>query len=248
MDLNEYRGSDRELMRTADLMRLVPANGHTALDVGARDGHFSRLLADRYSEVVALDLTKPNIDHLRIRCVAGNLLNLEFSDKSFDLVLCAEVLEHIPSTDLPQACKELARVTRGYLLIGVPFKQDLRLNQTTCRQCGHINPPWGHINRFDAVRLRELFAGLDEIECSLVGETKDVTNTLSAALMSFAGNPFGTYDQDEPCINCGSKLLPPGTRNIAQRLATRTAHWITKIQQHITPPHANWIHLLFRCN
>ena len=248
MDLKEYRGSDRELMRTTDLMRLVPINGHTALDVGARDGHFSRLLADRYSEVVALDLTKPNIDHLRIRCAAGNLLNLEFADKSFDFVLCAEVLEHIPSADLPQACKELARVTRGYLLIGVPFKQDLRLNQTSCHQCGQINPPWGHINRFDAIRLRELFTGLDEVECSLVGETKDVTNSLSAALMTFAGNPFGTYDQDEPCINCGSKLLPPVTRNIAQRLATRVAHWMTNIQQHITPPHANWIHLLFRCN
>lgn len=246
MNLEEYRASEREKKRTEDLLRLLSVGGNIALDIGARDGHFSKLLADRFDKVIALDLTPPSINDKRIQCVAGNLLNLDFPDQSFDLVLCAEVLEHIPSDALEQACRELIRVTKRHLLVGVPYMQDLRLHRTTCPACRTINPPWGHVNSFDESRLRKLFADLVEVEVSQVGENREVTNDLSAMLMNFSGNPFGTYGQDEPCINCGTKLTPPPKRNAIQRLATRTAHWLTRIQQHITPPHANWIHLLFR--
>ena len=37
---------------------------------------------------------------------------------------------------------------------------------------------------------------------------------LSTLLLDLAGNPFGTYDQEEPCIHCGAKLKPPPRRSI----------------------------------
>jgi len=246
MNLEKYRASEREQLRTSDLLRLIPSRGLMALDVGARDGYFSKLLADRFESVTALDLTLPTITDERIQCVEGNLLHLMYADKSFDFVLCAEVLEHIPSESLQQACRELSRVTNGSLLVGVPYKQDLRFHCTSCSTCGAINPPWGHVNSFDLNRLRALFNGFDDVEVSFVGSTKDVTNKLSALLMSFAGNPFGTYDQEEPCMNCGNKLTPPEERNISQRIATRAAHWLTCTQQYFSKPRANWIHILLR--
>jgi hypothetical protein len=127
----------------------------------------------------------------------------------------------------------------------VPYKQDLRSHRTTCRMCGAYNPPWGHVNSFDEVRLRTLFSDLTEVDTSLVGKNNEITNDVSAALMNFAGNPFGTYVQDEPCINCGNKITPPEYRNTAQRIATRTAHMLTRVQQRFARPHANWIHMLF---
>lgn len=246
MDLNKYRMSEREIKRSTDLISLVPKSGVIALDIGARDGYFSRLLAERYSKVVALDLEIPMIDHPRIECVTGNLINLQFADKTFDLVFCAEVLEHIHPNQLQKACNELIRVTKDYLLIGVPFEQDLRLHRTTCSICGTTNPPWGHVNSFDETRLKELFNHLDLVKTTFVGETKERTNAISAWLMEFAGNPFGTYDQEEPCINCGNKLTPPSSRNLMQRLATRVAHVLTQSQQKLTKPRPIWIHLLFR--
>ena len=39
-----YRNSSEEIARTRDLLDIVPKNFSTVLDVGARDGHFSRLL------------------------------------------------------------------------------------------------------------------------------------------------------------------------------------------------------------
>ena len=126
MDLAAYRGSDTERARVADLMALVPSGLERVLDVGARDGFISKLLAQRCISVVALDLKQPDIEGEKIECVQGNAIALDFSDAHFDLVFCAEVLEHVGTKDLGKACDEIARVSRKYLLLGAPYKQDIR--------------------------------------------------------------------------------------------------------------------------
>lgn len=246
MDLRDYRDSPAELARTADMMALVPTAGVAALDVGARDGFFSSLLAERFEHVVALDLQAPTLVHERITCVQGDVAALAFPDAVFDLVFCAEVLEHLPEPALTQGCRELARVARDDLVIGVPYKQDLRVGRTRCHGCGEMNPPWGHVNRFDEHRLAGLFPDFQPMATSLVGSTRARTNALSTRLMDFAGNPFGTYQQEEPCVRCGATLQPPGPRNLAQKLATRCAHWLTQAQRVFVSPHGNWIHMHLR--
>jgi hypothetical protein len=68
---------------------------------------------------------------------------------------------------------------------------------------------------------------------------------LSAALMEFAGHPYGTYDQDERCIHCASKLQPPSPRNLAQKVATRLAVTIDRVLNPVARDQKNWIHVLF---
>lgn len=245
MDLTAYRGSPLERRRTADLLALVPPRARTVLDVGARDGFFSTLFADQGREVTALDLERPAIDDARIRCVAGDASALEFADASFDLVFCAEVLEHVPTRLLEKACHELARVSARHLLIGVPYRQDLRYGRTTCGACGKPNPPWGHVNRFDLPRLEALFAGCTVANQSFVGSTHEITNSVSSFLMDLAGNPWGTYSQDEPCVHCGQPIGQPRQRNLLQKAFTKAAFVLTGVQQRMQPPHANWVHLLF---
>ncbi|MDT8363399.1 MAG: class I SAM-dependent methyltransferase [Nitrosomonas sp.] len=245
-DLEVYRASEREQMRTADLFRLMPARGvGLALDVGARDGHFSRLMTQRFDKVVALDLVKPDFQIQGVDCVAGDATALAFPDAHFDFVLCAEVLEHIPPQKLATACRELARVCRGQLLIGVPDRQDLRVSRTTCQVCGRSNPPWGHVNSFDDRRLRVLFEGCAVREVSRVGVTNETTNALSAWLMDLAGNPYGTYGQEEPCVHCGAALGRPAPRALPQKLLTKLAFWIRSATAPLTKPRANWVHVLF---
>jgi len=244
-DLAGYRASPREQHRTADLLALLPSAGASALDVGARDGYLSRLMAERYERVVALDLAEPSIDHPRIECRQGDVTNLPFDNASFDCVLCAEVLEHIPAASLALACRELTRVAKHVVVIGVPYKQDLRSGRTRCRRCGRVNPPWGHVNAFDERRLSQLFEPLAVARISYVGSTRQFTNSVSTALMDFAGNPFGTYEQDEPCIHCNEALAPPMARNVAQKVATRLAFIVDSVQRRFSAAHANWIHVRF---
>ena len=248
MDLTQYRESESEQKRTEDLMRLIShiPKGKCVLDIGARDGHFSVLLTDFFDHVTALDLEKPEISHQNISCVAGDITQLSFNNNFFDLVFCAEVLEHIPSHLLQKACSEVGRVSNQYLLIGVPFKQDIRVGRTTCYTCGKKNPPWGHVNSFDLEKLCELFPDYDLHEVSYVGENHAQTNFISTSLMDLAGNPYGTYDQEEACIHCGEKLKKPPERSLLQKIFTKLAFYTGKIQEPFCKAHPNWIHIVFK--
>lgn len=244
MDLTAYRLQPSEIARREDLLSLLPASFDTALDVGARDGYFSRLLADRASSfVLALDLELPNVEYPKVQNVKGDITRLQYPDNSFDLVFCAEVLEHIPN--LEAACRELLRVAKRYVLIGVPFRQDTRIGRCNCLNCGKICPPYGHVNTFDEARLRSLFPGAKQTFVSLVWENKDATNSLAVKLMDWADNPFGTYDQEEPCIHCGKALVPPAPLNFRQKFLAKSATWLNHWEERRKVPHANWIHVLW---
>ena len=245
MDLSEYRNSDIEKERVGDLMELLPSNIETVLDIGARDGFISKLLAERLYRVTALDLEQPSIDHDRIYCVKGDVTTLGFPDGSFDLVFCAEVLEHIPTKLLGKACNELSRVSNRYVLIGVPYKQDIRVGRTTCQVCGKENPPWNHMNSFDGSQLRKLFPAFEVVKMSFVGLADAGTNFISCLLMDMAGNPYGTYSQDEPCVHCGATLKSPPRRSLLKKVLTRAAFYARGMQTSFLKQHPNWVHVLF---
>lgn len=241
-----FRESPLEQARIADLFSHIPPSGARALDVGARDGYLSLRLATCFESVVALDLRQPEIAHPRVECVAANAASLQYPDGAFDLVLCSEVLEHIPSPTLEAACREIVRVASDRIVIGVPLEQDLRIGETTCNACGGPNPPWGHVNSFTEARLAALFAGTHIETRSTVGTAGRCTNAVSAALTRFAGNPFGTYEQEEPCVHCGQPIGGPAKRNLAQRLATRAAVILDRMVFPLPSGRPMWIHLLLR--
>ena len=216
------------------------------LDVGARDGHFSKIFTGHFESVTALDLEKPTITGKGIHSVAGDVTNLNYGDKSFDLVFCAEVLEHIPQHLLENACNELSRVTKDFLLIGVPYKQDTRVGRTTCYSCGKKNPPWGHVNSFTAKKLENLFNNFDVVEISLIGNSTTRTNFLSSLLMDYAGNPYGTYGQEEHCVHCNKELRLPPARSFLQKASTKVAFQINKSQQLCRRKTPSWIHILLK--
>lgn len=228
-----------------ELLQLLPHEPGNALDIGTRDGFLARAMAQRGWTVTALDLETPGFEFPGVTCVQGDATRLAFADGSFDLVLCAEVLEHIPEPGLTAACSEIRRVTRRHALIGVPHRQDLRLWRTTCQRCGATNPPWGHVNSFDESRLASLFHPMRPEAQSFVGVAEAGTNSLAAALMAWAGNPYGTYSQDEPCLRCGQSIGQPAPRSAAQRVCTRLATWARNAQKPFMRPHANWVHIRF---
>ena len=196
--------------------------------------------------VTALDLEQPLIDHDRIHCVKGDVTALDFSDGSFDLVFCAEVLEHIPTTYLATACHELSRVSNRYLLIGVPYEQDIRVGRTTCRLCGKCNPPWAHVNRFDECRLRTLFPACEVVNTSFVGTTKSRTNSISCFLH---GHSWQSIRDVLPGRAMRAlwrvKLASPPERSLLQKVFTKIAMYAMNAQAIFVKEHPNWIHVLF---
>lgn len=53
--------------------------------------------------------------------VQGNIEFLPFKDKSFDMIACFEVLEHLPFSKIVFILKELKRVSKGKVLISLPY-------------------------------------------------------------------------------------------------------------------------------
>jgi 2-polyprenyl-3-methyl-5-hydroxy-6-metoxy-1,4-benzoquinol methylase len=96
--LEEYHRSPSEQSRTADLLRLIPSGYETALDAGARDSFYSTLIAERFASVTSFDLIKPPLTMDRVHCVEGDITHLNDPDRKFDVVLCTDVLEHLPGS------------------------------------------------------------------------------------------------------------------------------------------------------
>jgi len=244
-DLSAYRSSSREQERIANLLEIMPKGLSSILDIGARDGYISKLLVDRFENVTCLDLEKPNVSDDRVHTVSGDVTRLEYPDNTFDVVLCAEVLEHIPPQLLSQACSEMSRVAKQAVVIGVPYKQDRRVGRTTCLLCGGKNPCWGHVNTFDELYLMSLFKQLKQTKVAFVGKNKDYTNALSAWLMDLGGNPWGTYEQEESCVHCGNQLATPGEKTWLEWVCSRLAFAFNTIQAQFVSSKANWIHIVF---
>jgi len=245
LNLQEYRQRPLEKARISDLMAIVPKGRQSVLEIGARDGHLSRLLTQYFPSVTALDLQKPSFNIAGVTPVQGDVTALHYPDNSFDVVFCTEVLEHIPRRLLGSACQELARVARYEIVVGVPYRQDIRVGRTQCLSCGKANPPWGHVNSFDEARLRELFPGLAVASTTFVGTRKEGTNFLATFLMDLGGNPWGTYEQEESCIHCGKKLIRPAERSILRKAFAAAGHRLERAHHHFLTPTRNWIHLVF---
>lgn len=100
----------------------------TALEVGPGSGIYLPALSKGFSSVTALDIEQDYLSGLapvlekhknittRIDDITGSTIN----DNSFDLVLCSEVLEHIP--DAAKALAEINRITKpgGILILSTP--------------------------------------------------------------------------------------------------------------------------------
>ena len=78
-----------------------------------------------------------------------------------------------------------------------------------------------------------------------VGTTRGATNALSVLLNDAGRNPWGVYEQKEPCMHCGSKLIPPANRTFGEKVCGAVAERLNRLQQAFVAPRGNWIHMVF---
>jgi 2-polyprenyl-6-hydroxyphenyl methylase/3-demethylubiquinone-9 3-methyltransferase len=96
------------------LQALGNLRGRVVLDAGCGGGLVARELAAAGATVVGMDRSGGSLRVARravgtpFRPVQGRLERLPFADEAFQVVVAADVLEHVP--DLPAATAELARV------------------------------------------------------------------------------------------------------------------------------------------
>ena len=100
---------------------LGDVEGRDVLDVGAGTGRHAVRLAERGGRVTAIDFSEEMLARARQKAGADRVRwlvhdvarPLPFAASSFDRVLSALVLEHIPVEQLPSFFGDLGRVTKG---------------------------------------------------------------------------------------------------------------------------------------
>ena len=82
----------------------VPLNKLCLLNVGSSSGMIDNYLAHYFRAVVGVDIDEPAIDQARddfqkdnLEFQVGDALSLQFPANSFDVVICSQVYEHVPS-------------------------------------------------------------------------------------------------------------------------------------------------------
>lgn len=110
-----YDTKDRWASYWHQLERVCGLNPRTVLEIGPGNGTVRDALRKRGISVITVDIAEdlgPD--------VVASIINLPFGDGEFEVLLAAEVLEHIPFSDVPKALAEIHRVTQRYAVISLP--------------------------------------------------------------------------------------------------------------------------------
>jgi SAM-dependent methyltransferase len=163
---------------TVDLDLFGVEPGHRVLDMGCGGGRHAFAVLRRGAHVIAFDANADELAGVRemgaamvaegevpdggdLVCVEGDALDLPFEDGSFDRIIAAEVLEHIPDDE--RAISELSRVLApgGRIAVTVPARFPEQVNWLL--DSDYHDTPGGHVRiyRKGELESRMHAAGLE---------------------------------------------------------------------------------------
>jgi len=159
------------------------------LDIGCGNGSWLYTF-----EKLGLEATGMDISDNRVKFARGHGLNAilhditegwPFHDQDFDVVFANNVIEHIKIGDRVRIIKEAYRVLKnyGYLIIIVPYKEDLKYSMVKCPRCGYAFNWEGHFDTFDKGKLS---SELEEIGFRVIEEFVTMSIPFGARLPKFA--------------------------------------------------------------
>lgn len=133
----------------------------SVLEVGCGEGFVLKYLADRRQQwrLAGCDIAPAAVAYARRACPAevtldiADIYHLPMPSRSFDLVICSEVLEHL--ADAPAALAELCRVSRGHVLVTVPHEPFFRFLARLAVWL-RLGPDPGHRQFWTAIGFRRL--------------------------------------------------------------------------------------------
>jgi len=159
------------------------------LEVGCGAGDLAGRLFGPAVEYTGIDLSPAEVDLARERYpgrefLVGSAYGLPFPDRTFDLVVVCEVLEHLDCPDAGLA--EAARVCRGHTLVSVPWEPVWRaLNMVRGKYWSQWGNTPGHVQHFSRRQIRALVGR----HLTPIAEQRPFPWTMILARQSDVGSP-----------------------------------------------------------
>ena len=120
--ISRNRATDLNQASLSLILKTIPADTEKLIDIGSGNGYLLKQIKKAYPKIGLSGFDIKDTDTAtEYSYIKGNIEALPFEDKSFDVVTCSHVLEHI--IDVDKAISELKRITKKTLIIAVPCQR-----------------------------------------------------------------------------------------------------------------------------
>lgn len=220
--------------RIRKTIEMIPDDGISLLDVGCGNGAIINNISS-FVYAVGIDSSTQALEYVNRNKIAGVCNSLPFKDKTFDIVISAEMLEHLDNQTLSETIIEFQRVAKKYILISVPFKEKPWETFVKCAYCGCTYSPYYHQQYFDEKKVK----GLWRSKCQII-QFCGVKQVLPK--IKRMGQKVGIYSyrKDSICPNCSSSKLKYG---IIEKLYN---YGLACLQNIFAEEAPNWILCLYK--
>ena len=203
----EHKPNEFEIAKAKQIERGFPDAAKTVLDVGCGTCWMLESLRSKWDYAVGADYTIEGLKRAKLPRVQASGFALPFRDDSFDLILCAEVIEHLNDEDLARLLRELFRVSSKYLLITTPYRERRELGMIKCDLCLTKFHTSLHLRVWTEDLLESTFAkeGFKPVWIETTGKRRFRSNLIS----SLNGYLTGYYAAEpRVCPVCGNTRIP----------------------------------------
>ncbi|MFO1054801.1 MAG: glycosyltransferase [Planctomycetota bacterium] len=215
-----------QLQVVADVRQMLPDDVGSVLDVGCGDG-LVKLALPSHLQVYGIDGSREALRHAGSGVVRGGVTELPFPDRSFDLVMANDVLEHLDDAALGATIAEMRRVASRHVLVTVPLREQLARSSARCAVCNAVVHVNRHLRSFREADLLALAGdGFVVVELRYSGGVLGPPPDPWAEAM--LTESVGLRGMAEPCPHCGA--LPArdvcvAVEGSAELDAARAASW-----------------------
>jgi SAM-dependent methyltransferase len=216
-------GSSLDYQERIDVINdLIPLSTINLLDIGCGKGDVitGLLKSGNLINPVGVDPFLDALHFLKSPCVQATLPYIPFSDRSFDLVMCLQVLEHLSAQVYNNSLHEIQRLSRDHIIIGVPNNENLETLQVHCSNCGCKTHAYGHLKCFTKKDMLNLLPDFILQEIILVGVLEHRNSVLGMVLEHRLAHSY--YSPDNfICPHCLNNTTSVSNNHKVIRLVTR---------------------------
>lgn len=201
-----YSENINETTRAKEVVSYIPDEVKTVLDIGCGNGIVTNMINKEF--VLGMDFAIIPLKNVRKNVICSSIDSIPLKENKFNLIIMTEVLEHLSDQIYTKAVQEINRLKAKYLLITVPFEEDLDADQCKCSSCGFVFNATHHYRRFSEQWYIEKFPDYD-------------VQFVKYASYRFPQNPYitqlkhrcGVYSEfkNGSCPRCGGRPISPKT-------------------------------------
>ncbi|MFA4885226.1 MAG: class I SAM-dependent methyltransferase [Desulfotomaculaceae bacterium] len=234
-----HNPSELEWSRVLETIKMIPEEVKSIIDLGCGDGLLTNQLLDQYEKVLGVDVSNEALKHVKAEKLVAGMDLLPLPDQSFDLAICAEVIEHLPNPIYKKSLLELQRVAQKYILITVPNDEFLRDRFIKCPFCSCTYHRYRHLHSFKLEELINLLPHFEYVNHRYLGGLTVRPYRWDTIFRQNLGNHWNVSDNCV-CPQCGYT----GSGSLRRGLISYFLSILRKLLPQKSKPH--WVAVLYR--